>query len=86
MRRSIKYLLIFVTLLTVQGNAWAQCAMCRASMENSISSNSENFSAGLNMGILYLFVTPYLLIGLIGYLWYRARKANAKKIQVRIHH
>lgn len=69
----------------VQGNAWAQCAMCRASMENSISSNSENFSAGLNVGILYLFVTPYLLIGLIAFLWYRARKTNARKIQFRIH-
>jgi hypothetical protein len=53
-------------------------------MENSISGDSEQFSAGLNFGILYLFITPYLLFGIIAYFWYRASKRNAQKIKIRI--
>jgi len=60
--------------------AMAQCAMCRASVENSISSDSESFGASLNTGILYLFVTPYLLVALIAFLWYRGSRKNEKNI------
>lgn len=66
-------------------NSYAQCSMCRASMENSLSIDSDQFSAGLNVGILYLFVMPYLLFGIIAYFWFRASKKNAKKIKIRIH-
>jgi hypothetical protein len=65
--------------------AMAQCAMCRASVENSISSDSESFGASLNTGILYLFVTPYLLVALIAFLWYRGSRKNEKNIKISIH-
>jgi hypothetical protein len=55
--------------------------MCRASMENSISRDSEQFSAGLNTGILYLFIMPYLLFGIIAYFWYRASKRNTHEFE-----
>ena len=69
--------------LSLQLDAVAQCSMCRASMENSISRDSEQFSAGLNMGILYLFIMPYLLFGIIAYMWYRSSRKNVSKIKIK---
>lgn len=77
--KKISFVLLFLLLSQLEG--MAQCAMCRVSVENSVSANSDNFAAGLNTGILYLFVMPYLAITIIGYLWYRANKKNAAKVQ-----
>ena len=77
--KKISFALLFLLLSQLEG--MAQCAMCRVSVENSVSANSDNFAAGLNTGILYLFVMPYLAITIIGYLWYRANKKNAAKVQ-----
>lgn len=70
----------FLIILSFQ-EATAQCAMCRATIENNVSNGEIGIGAGLNFGILYLFVTPYLLIGVVGYLWYRNSKANASKVK-----
>lgn len=60
--------------------AAAQCAMCRSTVENNASRGDTDLAAGLNTGILYLFFTPYLVIGIIIYFWYRhSRKNNGKK-------
>jgi len=61
----------------------AQCAMCRVTIENNVSNGDTSIGAGLNMGILYLFITPYLLIAAIGILWYRHAK---RKNEVRVGH
>lgn len=84
--KKIKSLLI-VFVLTVLGStaSFAQCAMCRATIENNVSNGDVGIGAGLNFGILYLFVMPYLLIGVIGYLWYKNSKANEKKLQHKRH-
>ncbi len=67
-------------------NSWAQCAMCKASVENNIGEGSAGLSAGLNTGILFLFVTPYLLVTLVGLLWYWKRKPqNASTVQLESH-
>lgn len=71
-----------VFLLFSASHGWAQCAMCRAAVENNVSENSAGLSVGLNTGILYLFVAPYLLVMIIGYLWYKKSKVHARKIQV----
>jgi len=54
----------------------AQCAMCRASVENNVSNGDIGIAAGLNTGILYLFVAPYLVIGTVAFFWYRNSKKN----------
>lgn len=67
-------------------SSWAQCAMCRASVENNISQESAGLSAGLNTGILYLFITPYLLVALIGLIWYwKSQNHDARTIQDKGH-
>lgn len=57
----------------------AQCAMCRTQVVNNVSHGETSFAAGLNTGILYLFFTPYILIGVIAYLWFKNSKQNERK-------
>ena len=51
--------------------AEAQCAMCRAVLE---SEQSGTAAKGINNGIMYLMIFPYLLVGTVGYLVYRNRQ------------
>ncbi|WP_373494836.1 hypothetical protein [Aquiflexum sp.] len=75
MKSIIKTLLFLMSFIAIQAPVYAQCAMCRASIENNVSNGETSIGAGLNMGILYLFAMPYLIAAFIGYFWYR----NAKK-------
>ena len=68
-------------LIIFSGNLLAQCAMCRASVETNVNEDGIGFAARLNTGILYLFVTPYLLAMVIAYLWYRKSKENKRRIE-----
>ena len=79
----LKYLLSVILFLVVQVSSWAQCAMCRASVENNVSNGDTSIGAGLNNGILYLFVMPYLMAMIIGYLWYRTAKKRKSKLSLR---
>jgi len=64
-------ILLFILLLLVSINMDAQCAMCRAVLE---SDESGQASKGINNGIMYLMLFPYLLIAGVGYAIYRSRK------------
>lgn len=72
---AISGLMILFLLSSV--DTFAQCAMCRGSVESSMGNGRNNVGVGLNTGIMFLFVMPYLLVGIIGYLWYR----NSKRAQ-----
>ncbi|SEJ17940.1 hypothetical protein SAMN05192553_102786 [Cyclobacterium xiamenense] len=78
MKNRAKYLIagLVTAMLSLQQVA-AQCAMCRATIENNVSNGDTTVGAGLNVGILYLFLAPYLLLSIIGYFWYK--KAKQKK-------
>lgn len=52
--------------------ASAQCALCRSSVEsNRADEKLSKFGNGLNKGILFLMAVPYVLVGTVGFLWYR---------------
>ena len=68
-------ILLTTILLLVSISVEAQCAMCRAVLE---SDESGQAAKGINNGIMYLMVFPYLLIAGVGYAIYRSRK-NAKE-------
>ena len=51
----------------------AQCAMCRAVLE---SEEGQSTAKGINNGIVYLMIVPYVLVGGVAYLIYR--KINNK--------
>lgn len=72
-----KIFLLFCLLVFFAANASAQCAMCRTTLENNISEGNPGIAAGINFGILYLLIMPYLAIGLIIFFWLRASKKNA---------
>lgn len=86
MKKLTRKIAISIFLLAGSTVSWAQCAMCRASVENNISEGSQGLSAGLNTGILYLFVTPYLMVALIGFLWYwKSKGKDARSIKIKGH-
>lgn len=62
---------------------WAQCAMCRATLENNVSNGQPGIAVGINFGILYLFFTPYLAVAVIAFLWYRASTNGRRKFDQR---
>ena len=67
---------LMLSMLLTSADTFAQCAMCRRSVESSMGNGRNNVGVGLNTGIMFLFVMPYLLVAVIGYLWYRnSRKA-----------
>ncbi len=53
-----------------QYKIFAQCAMCKAVVEGG----NETMAEGVNNGITYLMVFPYILVGILFYFIYRHRK------------
>jgi hypothetical protein len=56
----------------------AQCPMCRMSAESNLA-NGGSEGRGLNTGILYMLATPYLLVGTLGYIWWRNRRKSKEE-------
>jgi hypothetical protein len=75
----MKYWIAIAMILIGTIPASAQCAMCKATLENNISNGNIGIAAGINFGILYLFVSPYLFIIALAYFWYRTSRKNAAK-------
>ena len=75
-----KRLLFFILLVFLfQFDAQAQCAMCRTTVESTVSNGRSNIATGLNTGILYLLAAPYLLVGAVAWLWFRQSKQEQKE-------
>lgn len=68
----LKLLFIF-GLLLFPSLAEAQCSMCRAVLE---SEGSQATAEGINDGILYLMIFPYLLMGGIAIFIYRTLRSR----------
>jgi hypothetical protein len=75
---SLKKIIISIATIFVLGTAVAptqmdaQCPMCRMSAESNLQ-NGGTEGQGLNKGILFMLAMPYLLVGVIGYAWYRQK-------------
>jgi len=54
-----------------------QCAMCRAVLE---SEEDNSTAKGINNGIKYLMVIPYILVGGVFYFVYKSRKKDKEKV------
>jgi len=72
--KSWKVWLVVITLMSSAPNVMAQCAMCRSTVESTISNGRSVVASDLNIGIVYLLMIPYLIIASIAYLWYRNSK------------
>jgi hypothetical protein len=67
-----------ILIIGTANQIFAQCAMCRSTLENNYSNGNPGIAAGINTGILYLLSMPYLAVIVIGYFWYKSSK-NANK-------
>ncbi len=70
---------LFLLLFAFAEPAAAQCAMCKASAEANLK-NGGGDPRGLNAGILYMLLLPYLLVSGIGYWWWRNRRQERQEV------
>ncbi len=73
---TLLYTAILVAFILIADASFAQCSMCKAVLESNLESGESSLGKGINDGIAYLIVFPYLLIGTIGYFMYRHYKKN----------
>jgi len=77
MKKSIKIITILtlslLLIMSLSGDVAAQCPMCKIAAESNLE-NGGTAGKGLNQGILWMFSMPYVMVGLIGFLWYRNKR------------
>ncbi|MBK8426036.1 MAG: hypothetical protein IPL27_08760 [Lewinellaceae bacterium] len=81
--KTLKFIVITLLILLIATVAAdplsAQCAMCKASSEANLKAGGGD-PKGLNAGILYMLMLPYLLVASIGYWWWRNRKKESMQV------
>ena len=65
-----KKIIISILLFFYLQFSYSQCAMCKAVVESGDGKMAE----GVNDGITYLMIFPYLLVGILLYSLYRYNK------------
>ncbi|MBL7777345.1 MAG: hypothetical protein JNK66_03485 [Chitinophagales bacterium] len=80
MKRFIATICLLTLVLLFNEYSFAQCAMCKATAETSLDAGSSA-AEGLNKGIMYLFMTPYIILGTVGYFWWRSRKKAQAEVE-----
>ena len=71
MIKKIKITLLFFFLFSFYANS--QCSMCRAVIE---SQEGQEMAEGINDGIKYLMIIPYILVAFVGWKIYKTLKSN----------
>lgn len=85
MKRSLKtvlFLIAFGLMVISTIPVKAQCAQCAATVETN-TKNGGSLAKGLNSGIMFLMVAPYLIVGVGGFIWYRKYRRKEVNIDVR---
>ena len=67
-RKLITSVVFFLVSFCYSVTTNAQCAMCRAALE---SEGNQAKAKGINDGIVYLMVIPYILVGLVFFAVYK---------------
>ena len=76
MKKVVFSIVVFFLATICFGELAAQCPMCRMSLESNLE-NGGTEGKGLNTGILYMLMLPYLLVSTLGFLWWKHnRKAK----------
>lgn len=70
LRNRVLSMIIFLAFSV--GMASAQCSICtKTSMQQG-----EKPARGMNSGIVYLMLTPFAVMGYLGYRWYKNQGAE----------
>lgn len=75
MMNFLRKITVFTVLFALPQLINAQCAMCRAVLESDTDGGAAE---GINDGIMYLMIWPYLLIGGVGFIIYRMLRKSVK--------
>ncbi|GIV27126.1 MAG: hypothetical protein KatS3mg027_0940 [Bacteroidia bacterium] len=57
-----KVIVFFISLFFLSYSIMAQCAMCKVAAESDLQNNPNSIAKGINSGILFLMVIPYILM------------------------
>lgn len=76
---TIGCLIAFLQVASVQP-VQAQCPMCKMTAESNLRGGGSA-GKGLNAGILYMLLTPYFLIGIVGFVWYKNRTKEEEVLE-----
>ena len=71
-RGGLILLMLLVIFFLVPADAWAQCSICTKTAQQL----GERPAKALNTGIIYLAFTPFLIVGYIGYRWWKNNREN----------
>ena len=86
MKNLIKTLTVsLLCIVGFAGKSAAQCAMCRATIETNLAEGGNSIGAGINTGILYLLVMPYLMVMAVAFFWYRNSRKYHAQLQAKSH-
>ena len=75
-KKHIPLLILLMMMLLGNVNSFAQCAMCKTSVESDLK-NGGSIGTNLNTGILYLMMIPYVILITGAYFFFR-KQINAK--------
>lgn len=64
-------LFFFQMVLLSQSPVDAQCSLCTKTAQQM----GEKPAQGMNSGILYLMMMPFVIVGFIGFRWWKNNKA-----------
>ena len=73
-----KKFVILLILLVTNYNVFSQCVACKNVVESEIQ-NGNMSANGINNGIIYLMIFPYLLLMGIGFILYKNFKKMRKE-------
>jgi hypothetical protein len=80
MKKFVLIINVLVLLFLFAGlDLSAQCAMCKGAAEANLKLGGGD-PQGLNNGILYMLAMPYLIVGSIGYWWWRNRRKESEQV------
>ncbi len=65
-----KYFFLLLATLIFVSNSFAQCSLCTKTAEQL----GEGPASSLNSGIVYLMLSPFVIMGFIGYRWWKKEK------------
>lgn len=70
MKNRLGLLICVAGVLLLSFSAGAQCAMCT----KTAAQLGDKPAEGLNTGIVYLMMTPFIIIGFVAYKWWKNRE------------
>jgi hypothetical protein len=73
MKRALYSLLLAATAVAIHTSTFAQCAMCKATAESATENVDKGIGEGLNAGIVYLMMIPYVLLATVALVFFRKK-------------